>query len=139
VVAADEQKTSERPRDHSDEWKTMGRLWNLSGFLLKAGTQNWQVSLFFGKIGVSLHWHGGIGLKDVAGNFLAGVALRVRTATFQIDAAALVDIFLREAEGRTAMCDAVVEHVNEPRRMQAGQAQVVVRAMDGDVLDFELV
>ena len=117
----------------------MGRLWNLSEFQLKAGTQNWQVSLFFGKIGVLLHWHGGIGLKDVAGNFLAGVALRVRAAIFQIDAAAVVDIFLREAEGHAAMGDAVVEHVNEPRRMQAGQAHVVVRAMDGDVLDFELV
>ena len=142
VAAADEQRTSrhfERPRDQSDEWKAMGRLWNLSGFQLKAGTQNWQVSLFFGKIGVLLQWHGGIGLQDVAGDFLAGVALRVRTAIFQIDAATVVNIFLRDAEGRAAMGDAVVKHVNGPHRLQAGQAHVVVRAINSDVLDFEPV
>ena len=94
--------------------------------------------MLFGKIGVLLQWHGGVGLQDVAGNFLRG-ALRVRTAIFQIDAAAVVDMFLRDTEGRAAMGDAVVEHVNGPLRMQAGQAHVVVRAINSDVLDFEPV
>jgi hypothetical protein len=116
----------------------MGRLWNLSGFQLKAGTQNWQFSLFFGNIDVSLQWPGGVGFQAAAAN-VARVALRVRMAIFQIDAAAVIYKLLRDAEGRAAIGDSVAEHVNGPGLMPAGQARMAVRSIAGDVLDFELV
>jgi len=57
----------------------------------------------------------------------------------KIDAAAVVYEFPRDAEGRAAISDAVVERVIGPGLMQAGQVPGVIRAIHCDVPDFELV
>src|SRR6266446_9086646 len=72
-------------------------------------------------------------LQDAAGNRVR-IALRVRTTVFQIAAVAVGDEGLRQADGSAAIAHAVVEFVDGLRLMQAGQAQVIVRPIDGDVL-----
>ena len=82
--------------------------------------------------------HRGDRLQNAAGD-LVGIALRVRTAIFEVALVAVVDEAVRHADGSAAIGHAVVEFVDRLGLVQAGQAQMVVRAVDGDVLVLVLV
>src|SRR5688572_18817775 len=72
-------------------------------------------------------------LQDTTGD-LVRVALRVWTAVFQVSLVAVVHEAVRDADGSATICDAVVEFVDRLRFMQSGEAEVIIRPVDGDVL-----
>src|SRR5437879_5149152 len=72
------------------------------------------------------------GLQDL-GRDLVGVALRVRTAVFQIALVSVVGEGVRNADRRAAVGNAVAELVPGGSLVLAGQALVVVRPVDGNV------
>src|ERR1700760_535303 len=65
---------------------------------------------------------------------LVGVALRVRTAIFQIPLVAIVDEGMRHADRGATISHAVAELVPGRRLVLAGQALVIVRTIDGNVI-----
>ena len=77
--------------------------------------------------------HGGNGLQDPTGN-LVGVTLRVGPAILQVAPVAVVGEAMRHADGGTPVGDAIVEFVDGLRLLQPGEAQMIVWAVDRDVL-----
>src|SRR5215467_15227383 len=73
------------------------------------------------------------GLQDLRSD-LVWVALRVRAAIFQIALVAVVDEGMRHADRGTAIGHAIGEGVDRCRLVLAGQAHVVVRTIDRDVV-----
>src|SRR5205814_6572319 len=73
------------------------------------------------------------GLQDL-GRDLVGVALRVRTAVFQIALVSVVGEGVRNADRRATVGNAVAELVPGGGLVLAGQALVVVRPVDGNVV-----
>src|ERR1700722_18627107 len=65
---------------------------------------------------------------------LVGVALRVRTAVFQIALVAVVDERVRHADRSPAIGNAPAELVDRGRLVLAGQAQMVLRTVNRDVV-----
>ena len=72
-------------------------------------------------------------LKNAAGD-LVGVALRIRAAILEVAFVAAVDEAVRDADGRTAVSQAVAEFVDRLGLVETGEAEVVVRSVNGDVL-----
>src|SRR6516165_2760194 len=68
------------------------------------------------------------------GRDLVGVALRVRTTIFQIAFVAVVDKGMRHADRGAAVGDTPAKGVDRGGLVLAGQAHVVVRTIDGDVV-----
>jgi hypothetical protein len=75
----------------------------------------------------------GLGQFENAAGDLVGIALGVRTAVFEVALVAVVHEAVRDADRGTAVGEAVGELVDRLGLVEAGQAQVVVRAIDGDV------
>src|SRR5882672_4708982 len=65
---------------------------------------------------------------------LVGVALRVRAAVFQIALVAVVDEGMWNADRSAAIGNAVGEGIDRRRLVLAGQAHVVIRTVDRDVV-----
>ena len=77
--------------------------------------------------------HGVDRLQDPRSD-LVGVPLRVRATIFQVALVVVLDEAVRHADRSAAVGHALGEIVDGLGLVQAGQAQVVVRAVDGDVL-----
>src|SRR3569623_1538145 len=77
--------------------------------------------------------HGRDRLQDLRSD-LVWVALRVRTAVFQIALVAVVDEGVRHTDRRATVGDAPAELVPGRGLVLAGQALVVVRTVDRDVV-----
>src|SRR3954466_4134867 len=89
----------------------------------------------FGVLGCSLHV--GRNRRDRLQHLrrdLVGVALRVRTAIFQIALVAIVGERVRNADRSAAVGNTPAEGVDRGGLVLAGQAHVVVRAIDRDVV-----
>ena len=78
------------------------------------------------------------GLQDPAGD-LVWVPLGVRAAIFQVTLVSIVREAMRHANGRTAVRDAVVEFVDRLGFVQTRETEMIVRAVDRDVLVLVLV
>lgn len=77
-------------------------------------------------------------LQDAAGD-LVGIALGVRTAIFQVTFIVVVHETVRDADGCAAVRNPVVELVNGLRFVQAGETEMIVRAIHGDVFIFVFI
>src|SRR3954465_10910241 len=73
------------------------------------------------------------GLEDLRSNRV-GVALRVRTTIFEITLVVALDERVRHADRSAAVGHAIAERVPGSGLVLAGQALVVVRPIDGDVV-----
>src|SRR6185369_8382909 len=78
------------------------------------------------------------GLQDL-GSDLVGVALGVRATVFQIALVVVLDERVRHADRSTAVGNAVAELVPGGGLVLAGQALVVIRSVDGNVVHEVLV
>ena len=83
-------------------------------------------------------WNGCDGLENAACD-LVRVALGVWTTVFEVTFVAVVHEAVRDADGRATVSNPVTELVDGLRFMEAGEAQVVVRAVHGDVLVFVFI
>src|SRR5260370_15223754 len=77
--------------------------------------------------------HGRDRLHDL-GNDLVGVALRVRAAIFQIALVTVVGEAVRYADRGAAVSNTIRELVDRSGLVLAGQPQMVIRAIDRDVI-----
>src|SRR6185437_10096860 len=76
----------------------------------------------------AIRGNGGNGLQNAAGN-LVRIALRIGTAVFEVAAVFVVHEAVRDAHRSAAVRDAVVELVNRLRFVEAGEAEMIVRAI----------
>ena len=65
---------------------------------------------------------------------LVGIALGIRTAIFEVSPVAIGDKAVRHADRRTAIGDAIAELMDGLGLVLAGQAQMVVRSVYGNML-----
>src|SRR5215470_9534175 len=72
-------------------------------------------------------------LQDLRGD-LVGVALRVRTAVLQVALVAVVHEGVRHADRSATVSQTIAELVPGRGLVLAGQALVVIRTVDGDVV-----
>src|SRR5579863_3935880 len=77
-------------------------------------------------------------LKDSAGD-LIGISLRIGPAIFEVSTISVVNEAVRDADRSAAIRDTVVKFVNRLRLVQTGQAQVIVRSINGNMLVLVLV
>src|SRR6478609_9609158 len=73
------------------------------------------------------------GLEDPRGDLIR-VALGVWTAVFEVALVVVLHEAVRHADGSAAVGEAVGELVDRLGLVETGQAKVVVRAVDGNVL-----
>ena len=80
-----------------------------------------------------LGWDGVDGLEDL-GDDLVGIGLGVGATIFKIALVTVLDEVYGQADGSAAIGKTIVELVDGLGLVQAGEAQMVVRAIDLDVL-----
>ena len=85
-----------------------------------------------------LDGYGRDGLKDAACD-LVGIALGVWTPVFEVALVAVVHEAVWDANGRAAIGDSVAEFVDGLRLVEAGEAEMVIRAVHGDVFVFVFI
>src|ERR1700716_1009019 len=92
-----------------------------------------RVSNLLGRGRLGSGRHGRDRLQDLRSD-LVGVALRVRTAIFQIPLVAAIGEAMGHADRGTAVRDTIAELGDRSGLVLAGQPQMVIRAIDRDVI-----